>query len=82
MTGRDEVPRSTDPSLHGADPDRERAQAVHSVDDETRVHAGGDETETLQGAGGDVLRPASSDRGGHMPDDGENDGGQPLRAVV
>jgi hypothetical protein len=37
--------------------ERDRAMAVHSLDDQTRLHAGGDETETVMDAGGEVQRP-------------------------
>jgi len=37
--------------------ERDRAMAVHSLDDQTRVRAGGDETETVMGAGGEIQPP-------------------------
>ena len=72
MTERDGVPRSSDPNPQSTNPDRERAQAVHSVDDETRLHAGGDETDIVQGAGGEIFRPDQEDRGGEADDNDEN----------
>lgn len=66
MTERDEVPRTT-PA------ERERAQAVHSLDDETRLSAGGDESELVQGAGGDVHQPQTEDRGGDPAGDLDDD---------
>lgn len=68
MTERDGVPRSSDPNPQTTDPERERAEAVHSLDDETRMHAGGDETDIVQGAGGELRRPEMEDRGGVGPD--------------
>lgn len=62
MTDREDVPRTTEA-------ERERAQAVHSLPDETRVHAGGDETDLVQGASGDLHRPAARDQGGDISDD-------------
>jgi hypothetical protein len=62
MTDREDIPRTTEA-------ERERAQAVHSLPDETRMHAGGDETDLVQGAGGDLHRPAAGDRGGDISDD-------------
>lgn len=76
MTERDGVPRSSDPNPQTTDPERERAEAVHSVDDETRVHAGGDETDIVQGAGGELRRPDVDERGGarlDSPDDADAD---------
>ena len=61
MTDRDGIPRSSDPNPQGADPRRDRAHAVHSLDDETRLQAGGDETDLVQGAGGDLRRPEAED---------------------
>lgn len=69
MTERDDiprVPRSSDPNPQTTDPRRERAQAVHSVDDETRLQAGGDETDLVQGAGGELRRPDAEERGGDV----------------
>lgn len=43
--------------------ERSRAMAVNSVDDETRVHAGGDETELVQDAGGELRRADEKDLG-------------------
>lgn len=37
--------------------ERDRAMAVHSLDDQTRVHSGGDETETVMDAGGEIQPP-------------------------
>jgi hypothetical protein len=37
--------------------ERDRAMAVHSLDDQTRVHTGGDETETVMDAGGEIQQP-------------------------
>jgi hypothetical protein len=62
MTDRDDIPRTTQA-------ERERAQAVHSLPDETRVQAGGDETDLVQGAEGDLHRPAAGDQGGDISDD-------------
>lgn len=59
----DEIPRTTPQ-------ERDRAQAVHSLDDETRLHAGADESDVVQGAGGDIRRPDAEDRGGDVV--GEN----------
>ena len=59
MSERDEIPRTTPR-------ERDRAQAVHSLDDETRLHAGPDESEVVQGAGGDIRRPDAEDRGGDV----------------
>lgn len=64
MTERDDVPRISEA-------ERQRAHAVHSIDDETRMHAGGDETDLAQGAGGDLRRPEASDQGGDLLDDSE-----------
>jgi hypothetical protein len=66
MTDRDGVPRTTEA-------ERQRAHAVHSMDDETRLHAGGDETDLAQGAGGDLHRPAAGDRGGDVLGDEAQD---------
>ena len=66
MTEREEIPRTTQ---H----ERDRAQAVHSLDDETRLHADPDESEVVQGAGGDIRQPAAEDRGGDVLD-GESAG--------
>jgi hypothetical protein len=66
MTERDGVPRSTDPNPRTTDDERERAEVVHSMDDETRLHAGGDETDIVQGAGGEVRRPDAAHRGGDV----------------
>jgi hypothetical protein len=37
--------------------ERDRAMAVHSLDDETRLHSGADETSAVMGAGGEVETP-------------------------
>ncbi|HSI93210.1 MAG TPA: hypothetical protein VK925_06885 [Jiangellaceae bacterium] len=66
MSDRDGVPRTTEA-------ERQRAQAVHSMDDVTRMHAGGDETDLAQGAGGDLYRPAAGDRGGDVLGDEAQD---------
>lgn len=79
MTERDDVPRSSDPNPRTTDPQRDRAQAVHSVDDETRMHAGGDETELVQGAGGDLRRPDAEERGGDVLESSD-DADAPLAA--
>ncbi|TDE03379.1 hypothetical protein [Jiangella asiatica] len=39
---------------HTTQEERDRAAAVHSVDDDTRTHADPDETEVVQGAGGEL----------------------------
>jgi hypothetical protein len=59
MSEREEIPRTTQY-------ERDRAQAVHSLDDETRLHADPDESEVVQGAGGDIRRPNAEDRGGDV----------------
>lgn len=60
---RERIPRTSDPAPP-TDVRRERAQAVHSVDDETRMHTDADETELVQGAGGELYRPDAEERGG------------------
>lgn len=50
--------------------ERARAASVHSVDDESRVHTGGDETDVVQGAGGELRRPREEDIG-ERPDEEE-----------
>jgi hypothetical protein len=40
--------------------ERDRAMAVSSVDDETRVHSGGDETSLVMDAGGELQQPPAS----------------------
>ncbi|PZF83051.1 hypothetical protein [Jiangella anatolica] len=42
---------------HTTQEERDRAMAVHSVDDETRVHGDADETEQVMGADGDLRVP-------------------------
>lgn len=37
--------------------ERDRAMAVHSLDDQTRLHSGGDETGTVMDAGGEIQPP-------------------------
>jgi hypothetical protein len=59
MSEHEEIPRTTQR-------ERDRAQAVHSLDDETRLHANPDESEVVQGAGGDIRRPETEDRGGDV----------------
>lgn len=67
MSERNEIPRTTPQ-------ERDRAQAVHSLDDETRLHADPDETDVVQGAGGDIMRPSAADRGGDaLGDESGND---------
>ncbi|NEE03252.1 hypothetical protein [Phytoactinopolyspora halotolerans] len=41
--------------------ERDRAAAVNSIGDETRVHAEADETEQVQGPGGELRRPHGED---------------------
>lgn len=43
---------------HTTQEERDRAMAVHSVDDETRVHGDADETEQVMGADGDLRLPS------------------------
>ncbi|MBB5787910.1 hypothetical protein [Jiangella mangrovi] len=47
----------TDGVRHTTQEERDRAMAVHSVDDETRVHGDADETERVVGANGDLRVP-------------------------
>lgn len=76
MTERDRIPRTSDPTPP-ADSRRERAQAIHSVDDETRVRADADETDLVQGAGGDLHRPDVEDRGGEVAEGDDDAGARP-----
>lgn len=48
---------------HTTEAERARAMAVNSLDDETRVRAGGDETDLVQDGGGELRRPADEDLG-------------------
>lgn len=48
----------TDGVRHTTQEERDRAMAVHSVDDETRVHGDADETEQVMGADGDLRAPS------------------------
>ncbi|TDD67377.1 hypothetical protein E1262_19045 [Jiangella aurantiaca] len=48
---------------HTTQEERDRAMAVHSVDDETRVHGEPDETEQVMGADGDLRVPDPEDAG-------------------
>ncbi len=67
MSEPEEIPRTTPQ-------ERDRAQAVHSLDDETRLHADPDESEIVQGAGGDVRRPDADERGGDVLDENSSQG--------
>ncbi|WP_026877273.1 hypothetical protein [Jiangella gansuensis] len=53
MTGREESPPD-EGIRRTTQEERDRAAAVHSVDDETRVHGDPDETEVVQGAAGEL----------------------------
>jgi hypothetical protein len=55
---------------HTTQEERDRAMAVHSVDDETRVHGDPDETEQVMGAAGDLRTPESEPES----EDGDGDG--------
>ena len=46
---------------HTTQEERDRAEAVNSLDDEAR--GGDDETELVQGAGGELRQPDEEDRG-------------------
>jgi hypothetical protein len=61
MTERDEI-------RHTTQEERDRAAAVHSVPDETRVHTSADETDVVQGAGGEIRRPDEEDLGEGTPE--------------
>lgn len=37
--------------------ERDRAMAVHSLDDQTRLRRGGDETDTVMDGGGEIQSP-------------------------
>lgn len=54
MTSSDDEVRRENDIPHTTPEERDRAGAVHSVPDETRIHAEQDETETVQGAGGEL----------------------------
>jgi hypothetical protein len=57
MTEHSEHTEHTDGVRHTTQEERDRAMAVHSVDDETRVHGDADETEQVMGADGDLRVP-------------------------
>lgn len=59
-----EHPEHPDGVRHTTQEERDRAMAVHSVDDETRVHGDADETDTVMGADGDLRPPSPEDDGG------------------
>jgi hypothetical protein len=52
--------------------ERDRAMAVSSLDDQVRLAAGGDETNLVQGAAGDVHRPPADETGAGSRDDGDD----------
>lgn len=56
--------------------ERDRAMAVHSVDDETRVHSGGDETSLVMDAGGELQQPPAADTAAAT--DESEDAGPPM----
>jgi len=76
MTERDQDQSTTEEQRHEgrrvSQEERDRAAAVHSVDDETRMHADADETELVQGAGGELRRVDDGD-GDANPVDAEHD---------
>lgn len=59
---------------HTTQEERDRAMAVHSVDDETRVHGEPDETERVMGADGElrVLDPEDAGEGAIVPETGDD----------
>lgn len=48
---------------HTTQEERDRAMAVHSVDDETRVHGDADETDRVMGADGGLRVPDPEELG-------------------
>ncbi|NED95936.1 hypothetical protein G1H11_11510 [Phytoactinopolyspora alkaliphila] len=63
-----------DPQRRTTPEERARASAVNSVPDETRMHAGADETELVQDAGGELRRPDAEDLDGGTEGTGRDAG--------